>query len=116
MKMRRGDIYLVNFDPSIGSEVKKKRPALIISGNEANRHLKTVMVIPFSSKVERVFPFEVFVKRESCGLDMDSKLKIPQMRAVDKERLIRYIGTIGEDIIYETEKAIRLHLDMADNE
>ncbi|MBI5213976.1 MAG: type II toxin-antitoxin system PemK/MazF family toxin [Nitrospirae bacterium] len=110
--MTRGDIYLVDFDPSRGSEIKKKRPALIISCNEANKHLRTVMVIPFSSKTEKVYPFEVFVGKNDSGLDVDSKLKIPQMRAVDKERLTKYIGTLDSHLINEVENAIKLHLGM----
>lgn len=110
--MTRGDIYLVDFEPFRGAEIKKKRPALIISCNEANKHLRTVTVIPFSSKTERVYPFEVFVKKKDSGLDVNSKLKIPQMRAVDKERLTKYIGTLPDDKIKEIESAIRLHLAM----
>ncbi|OQZ00348.1 MAG: hypothetical protein B6D35_06815 [Candidatus Brocadia sp. UTAMX2] len=108
--MKRGDIYLVDFEPSVGAEIRKQRPALIISCNEANKHLKTVMAIPFSSKIERVFPFEVFVKKNDSRLDYDSKLKIPQMRAVDKSRLKRYIGTLGNDILEQVEDAIKIHL------
>ena len=110
--MTRGDIYLVDFEPSKGAEIKKKRPALIISCNEANKHLRTVTVIPFSSKTEKVYPFEVFVKKKDSGLDVDSKLKIPQMRAVDKERLTKYVGTLADDKIEEIENAIKLHLGM----
>lgn len=110
--MTRGDIYLVDFEPSVGSEIKKKRPALIVSCNEANKHLRTVTVIPFSSKTDKVFPFEVFVEKEDSGLEVNSKLKIPQMRAIDKARLKKYIGTLHEDIIGEIEKAIKLHLAM----
>ena len=77
---------------------------------EANKHLKTVMAIPFSSKVERVFPFEVFVKKNDSRLDYDSKLKIPQMRAVDKSRLKSYIGTLSNDILEQVEDAIKIHL------
>ena len=108
--MKRGDIYLVDFEPSVGAEMKKKRPALIISCDEANNYLKTVMVIPFSSKVERVFPFEVFVKKKDSGLDYDSKLKIPQMRVVDKSRLEIHIGTLKIDILEEVVSAIKIHL------
>jgi mRNA interferase MazF len=110
--MRRGDIYLVDFEPSVGSEIKKKRPALIISCDEANKHLRTIMVIPFSSKIVRVYPFEVFVAEEETGLEADSKLKITQMRAVDKARLKKYIGTISNDTLEKVEKAIKLHLAM----
>jgi mRNA interferase MazF len=108
--MTRGDIYLVDFEPSVGAEIKKKRPALIVSCNEANKHLRTVMVIPFSSRTQRVYPFEVFAKKEDSGLEVDSKLKIPQMRAVDKTRLKKYVGTLNDDIIEEVEKGIKLHL------
>ncbi|MDP3048830.1 MAG: type II toxin-antitoxin system PemK/MazF family toxin [Thermodesulfovibrionales bacterium] len=110
--MTRGDIYLVDFAPSVGAEIRKKRPALIISCNEANKHLRTVMVIPFSSKIDKVYPFEVLVKKEAGGLDVDSKLKVTQMRSVDKIRLKKYVGTLNDDIIEELEKAIKLHLAM----
>ncbi len=110
--MKRGDIYYVDFEPSVGAEIKKKRPALIISCDEANKHLRTVTVIPFSSKVKRVYPFEVFIKKEDCGLNVDSKLKITQMRVVDKTRLKEYIGSLGEDILDEVVKSIKLHLAM----
>lgn len=110
--MTRGDIYLVDFAPSVGAEIRKKRPALIISCNEANKHLRTVMVIPFSSKIDTVYPFEVLVKKEAGGLDVDSKLKVTQMRSVDKIRLKKYVGTLNDDILEELEKAIKLHLAM----
>lgn len=110
--MRRGDIYMVDFEPTVGAEIRKIRPALIISCDEANRHLRTVMVIPFSSKVEKVFPFEVFVGKVDSGLELDSKVKVTQMRAVDKSRLSRHMGTLGEELITAVEKAIRLHLAM----
>ena len=111
--MKRGDIYFVDFDPSRGAEIKKKRPALIISADEANRYLSTVMVIPFSTKIEKVYPFEVLVKKGESGLPADSKLKIPHMRAVDKARLTRYVGTIHEETIEAVEKAIKLHLSIS---
>ena len=110
--MNRGDVYLVDFEPSIGAEIRKKRPAMIISCNEANKHLRTTMVIPFSSKTEKVYPFEVLVNKEQSGLNIDSKLKIPQMRSVDKARLTKYIGTLNDDLLSEVEKAIKLHLAM----
>lgn len=110
--MNRGDVYLVDFEPSVGAEIRKKRPAMIISCNEANKHLRTVMVIPFSSRTEKVYPFEVLVKKQQCGLNIDSKLKIPQMRAVDKARLSKYIGTLNDQLLSNVEKAIKLHLAM----
>ncbi len=112
--MNRGDVYLVDFEPSVGAEIRKKRPAVIISCNEANKHLRTVMVIPFSSKTGKVYPFEVLVRKEQSGLNVDSKLKIPQMCSVDKSRLTKHIGTLDDDLLSETERAIKLHLAMED--
>ena len=110
--MKRGDIFYVDFEPARGAEIKKKRPALIISCNEANKYLKTVTVIPFSSKIDHVYPFEVLVSKQESGLTADSKLKIPQMRAVDKARLTRYAGTLHEELLEQVERAIKLHLDI----
>ena len=110
--MKQGDIFFVDFDPTKGAEIKKKRPALIISCDEANKYLKTVTVIPFSSKTDTIYPFEVLVKKVESGLSVDSKLKIPQMRAVDKTRLTRYAGGILEETMEKVEKAIKLHLAM----
>lgn len=108
--MMRGDMYFVDFEPSVGAEIKKRRPAMIVSCNEANKHLRTVMVIPFSSKTANVYPFEVFVSSADSGLEVDSKLKITQMRAVDKTRLKKYIGSLNDNTIREVEKAMKLHL------
>ena len=110
--MNRGDVYLADVEPSVEAEIRKKRPAMIISCNEANKHLRTVMVIPFSSKTEKVYPFEVLVSKEQSGLNIDSKLKIPQMRAVDKARMSKYIGTLNDELLSDIEKAIKLHLAM----
>lgn len=110
--MKRGDIYLVDFEPSVGAEIRKVRPALIVSCDEANKYLKTVIVIPFTSKVEKVYPFDVFVSSNESGLDIDSKLKIPQMRAVDKGRLKRYVGALPDEKFEEIQSAIKLHLSI----
>lgn len=101
---------MVDFEPTVGAEIRKVRPALIISCDEANMHLRTVTVIPFSSKVDKVFPFEVFVDKNDSGLDLDSKVKVTQMRAVDKLRLSRQVGMLNDELIAAVEKAILLHL------
>ena len=110
--MMRGDIYLVDFEPSVGAEIRKVRPALIISCNEANRHLKTIMVIPFTSNVACIYPFEVLISKSQSGLEQDSKIKIPQMRAVDRSRLKKYVGALPDETMVLVEKAIKLHLSI----
>ena len=73
---KKGEIYLVNFDPTIGHEVKKKRPALIISNDIHNQYSPLVTVAPLSSNVDRVFPFEVYIPKGIANLDKDSKVMI----------------------------------------
>ncbi|MCD6255023.1 MAG: type II toxin-antitoxin system PemK/MazF family toxin, partial [Deltaproteobacteria bacterium] len=105
---KRGEIYLVNFDPTIGHEVKKKRPALIISNDIHNQYSPLVTVAPLSSNVDRVFPFEVYIPKGIANLDKDSKVMIIQLRSVDKKRLLDKIGTIkDEKILNKIDKAIK---------
>ena len=108
---KRSDIYLVNFDPTIGHEVKKSRPALIITNNINNEYSPVLTVIPLSSNVSRVYPFDVLVPI-TRGLDSESKIMVNQIRTVDKKRLIKKLATVSQDIIEKVEAAIKLHFDM----
>jgi len=108
---KRGEIYLANFDPTIGHETKKVRPALIISNNINNEYSPVITVIPLSSNVKRVYPFEVFVPA-NASLEKDSKIMANQIRTVDKKRLGKKLSTVSSEIIKEVEAAIKLHLDM----
>ena len=111
---KRGEIYLVNFDPTVGHEVKKSRPALIIT-NDLNNELSPVLtVIPLSSNVTRVFPVDVFVAAAD-GLEKDSKIMVNQIRTVDKKRLIKSLCIVSNDILKRVESAIKLHFDMDTN-
>ncbi len=108
---KRGDIYLVNFDPTIGHEVKKARPAVVITNNINNEYSPVLTVIPLSGNISRVYPFEVLVSAGS-GLDKDSKVMVNQIRTVDKKRLIKKISSVSREIIIKIEAAIKLHFDM----
>lgn len=108
--MKRGEIYTVNFDPSRGSEIKKIRPALIVSNDICNRYSQTVTAIPLSSKTDKIYPFEVLVKKEDSGLKLDSKVKANQIRSIDKSRVIKLVGTLPDDIMEGVEAAIKIHL------
>lgn len=109
----RGEIYWVNLDPVIGSEISKTRPALIISNNINNEVAETVTVLPVTSSAERIYPFEVFVHKGSAGMSVDSKIKANQIRTVDKRRIGKLIGAVDKKILEKTEKAIKLHLDLS---
>src|SRR6056297_3798218 len=93
---KKGEIYLVNFDPTIGHETKKKRPAIIISNNIHNQFSPLVTIAPLSSNIKNVYPFEVFISRGLANLAADSKIMIIQLRSVDKKRLIKKIVFIDK--------------------
>ena len=110
---KRGEIHLVNFDPTIGHEVKKKRPALIISNNIHNQYSPLVTVAPLSSNVSNAYPFEVYVPKGTAGLNENSKIIIIQLRSIDKKRLLNKIGAIKDkEILNKINKIIREHFDL----
>lgn len=104
----RGEIYLVCLDPTIGSEINKTRPAIVISNNVNNQFSETVTVIPITSCIEKrkLYPFEVFLPSDKSGLSRNSKAKCNQIRTIDKKRLLKSIGEIPPEKLRETEKAI----------
>ena len=113
--MRRGEIWLVDLDPTRGSEVSKRRPAVIVSNDAANRTAErlrrgVVTVVPVISNLRRVFPFQVELPARSTGLQEDSKALAEQVRSVASERLTRKVATVPADLVAELDDALRLHL------
>lgn len=110
---KKGEIYLVNFDPIIEHEAKKKRPALILSNNIHNQYSPLVTVAPLSSNTNKVYPFEVYVTKKSTGLNENSKIMIIHLRSVDKKRLINKIGDIEDkEILNKINKVISEHFSL----
>ncbi len=97
----RWGIYLVNIDPTIGSEQVKTRPVLIISSDETNVILPVINMLPLTSLKQgrRIYPNEVLLKKEQSGLDKDSLVLCYQIRTIDKKRLIKKLGEIKNDDI-----------------
>ena len=113
--MRRGDIHLVDFDPALGSEADKRRPAVIVSNDGANGAATrlgrgVVTVVPVTSSVERVYPFQVLLSAKQSGLRRDSKAQAEQVRAVSVGRVRRKVGTVPAPLMTELDEALRLHL------
>lgn len=106
--MKRREIWWVNFDPSIDGEIKKKRPAVIISNNAANKFLNRVQVIPLTSNVDRVYPSEATV----VFAGKESKAMADQLATVSKERLFRRAGILSEGDMAKIEQAIKIQLDI----
>ncbi|HEX4952991.1 MAG TPA: type II toxin-antitoxin system PemK/MazF family toxin [Thermoanaerobaculia bacterium] len=108
--MKRGDVYLVNLDPVIGSEVGKTRPAVVLQNDLANQSAATVTVIPISSKTERVFPFQVRLSAGEGGLDREGKALCEQIRTLSRERLVQRLGTLPPARLEEIRRALDRHL------
>lgn len=107
MKIERGDIWLVNLDPVMGSEIAKTRPALIISHSGYNAIAETVTLIPISSG-RYVKSFHVFLKR----LKNESHAILPQLRVASKKRLIKRIGKASDAELTEIKEKLLRYLDM----
>lgn len=110
--MKRGDIYWANLDPTLGGEISKTRPVLIVSNDVNNNHSRTVTILPITSNTTKIYPFEVKITSFESGLKSDSKIKADQIRTVDKQRLTNKIGEISVSKIKEVEQAILIHLGL----
>jgi mRNA interferase MazF len=92
---RRGDVYLVNFDPTIGAEVQKTRSAVVIQNDIGNRWSPITIVAAMTSRFgDPLYPTEVLVRASEGGLAVDSVVLLNQLRSVDKSRLVRRLGTL----------------------
>jgi mRNA interferase MazF len=109
---RRTEIRLVSLEPVIGSEIGKTRPALVISNDKNNEFASTITLIPISTTLSKVYPFEVRISNKDSGLLKDSKIKCNQIRTVDKTRLQKKIGEVQNNYMEKVEKALLVHLDI----
>jgi mRNA interferase MazF len=110
--IERGDIFLVNFDPTVGAEAKKTRPAVVVSNNINNAHSPLISIAPITSNVTKVYSFEVEVPARTAGLKTASKVMVNQTRAVDKLRLIKRMGHLPEAALRKVDSALKLHYDL----
>ena len=110
---RRGELYWVNLDPTIGTEIAKTRPGLIISNDIGNQYSDRVIVAPITSQhTDRVYPFEVLIPQGEAGLTQDSKVLLDQIRSIDKQRLGDRMGLLSAHRMTEIDRAIRLSLSV----
>jgi len=107
---QRGDVFLVNLDPVVGSEVGKTRPAIVLQNEMANRTSPTVTVVPLSTQVERVFPFQVLIPAGEGGLPRDSKALCEQIRTLSTKRLLQHLGSLPPERLEEIRTALDRHL------
>ncbi|HJZ23396.1 MAG TPA: type II toxin-antitoxin system PemK/MazF family toxin [Candidatus Babeliales bacterium] len=103
---KRGEVYWVNLDPSIGKEIKKTRPALIISNDLANQYSSRVIVAPITSNIQNLFPFEVAIELNG----KKGKIMLDQIRSIDKIRLGKKIDTCDLATIRLVNRALEIVL------
>ena len=110
---RRGEVWLVSFDPTIGAEIKKTRPALVLQNDIANRYSPVTIVAAITSQFEeRIYPTEVLIKAPEAGLTADSVALLNQIRSIDRRRLVRRLGAVRPATISNVERALVISLGL----
>lgn len=105
--VRRGDIVLARLDPTLGVEIKKTRPAIVLSNDAINHFAELAVVVPLTKNVARVSPSHTVIPKGAGGLAFPSKVVTEQIRAIDKRRLIRRLGRLGPDLLAQVERALK---------
>ncbi len=109
---KRGSVYLVNLDPTIGSEIKKTRPAVIIQNDVGNQYSPVTIVAPITSGERAAYTGEVEVKAPEENLGINSLILLSQIRAIDKDRLVKYLGSLDSDTMRRVDRAIFISLGL----
>lgn len=115
--MHRGDIVTVDLDPALGSEANKTRPAVVVSNEAANDTATrlgrgVITVVPVTSNVARIYPFQVLLPARQSGLARDSKAQAEQVRSVAVQRIGPRLGRLPAALMSEVDQALRLHLGL----
>ncbi len=108
LRPKRGDVWWVNFNPSVGSEIKKKRPAIVLSNDSANKYLNRVQVVPLTSNIDRVYPSECIltVKKQTC------KAMADQIKTVSIDRMHKRVSKISTGELQAVEQVVKVQLGL----
>jgi len=105
---KRGEVFWVNLDPTVGSEINKIRPALVISNDSGNEHSQRIIVAPITSSVKKVYPFEVKIEIAA----KEGKVLLDQLRSIDKQRLSKKLSVLDYETMKLVNKALKVTLDL----
>ena len=112
-EVKRGDIWLINLDPTIGHEIKKSRPAVIIQNDIGNKYSPITIIAPLTSQnIDKVYPIEVLIKSGLSKLNKDSKVLLNQIRVVDKKRLIKRLANLDNETMIKIDDALKISLGL----
>ena len=105
---RRGEVWLVNLDPTIGVEIQKTRPAVIIQNDVQNRYSPLTIILPLTSTLRRLGPTKVLVHPPEGGLDRPSVILVNQIRAIDQRRLVKRLGRLKPETLDKVAQALKI--------
>ena len=112
---QRADAYLVSFDPTLGAEIRKTRPALILQNDVSNRNSPITIVAAITSKADdSLFPTEVLVQAGEAGLTRDSVVLLNQLRSIDRTRLVRRLGHLARVTMARVDRALAVSLGLVE--
>lgn len=110
--MKRGDIYQVNFEPSVNGEPARTRPAVILTNDVANETLPHLVVAPITSNATRQYPFDVLLPVGTCGLSETSRVQLNYIRGLNRNRIGRYVGSLTREQLGDLDSRLKLHLGL----
>lgn len=109
---KRLELWLACLDPTLGGEIQKTRPVLVVSNNDNNRANSVITVLTITSNISFIADFDVYIPAGTAGLSKNSKAKADQIRAISKERLIKKIGRLPESFRQSVNNSMLIHLDL----
>jgi mRNA interferase MazF len=105
--VRRGDVVVVNLDPTIGAEIKKTRPAIVVSNDSINQFSQLVVVLPLTKNTARLSPSHTVIPKGTARLTFTSKVVTEQIKAVDKQRIVRKLGSLATAVMDQVDRALK---------